>query len=314
MRRQVLISAMAGAVCLVSGSGIALAAAWQNAQAGSGGGKADVLGQPTGGSASGATQTSLNLSWNAPTGLAPGGYKVFRNGSEITTGGAGSCNSPSGPSCQDSGLANNTTYIYTVKATKGSWLSAASDPFQGKTLAQATTVASIALANSGNSGSHAGKAEPGDTVTVTFSAAVTPSTICSGLNDTANTASTVNTASGLTATITDGGSGNDSLGLSAASGTCSGSVHFGSINLGSTAWVTGTVNFSGDGTQSGGSATSLAMNAAHTVLTLTLGGKTQNSGSVTSSNVTATYTPDANITDTNGNAISGTGSSTAEQF
>jgi len=64
---------------------------------------------PTGVSASGATASSMAISWNAVTGAA--GYNVYRNGTKANA------LALSATSYTDTGLAAATTYSWTVKAT-----------------------------------------------------------------------------------------------------------------------------------------------------------------------------------------------------
>jgi chitinase len=63
-------------------------------------------GTPSGLTGSATSATTASLSWNAQSGAT--GYNVFRNGTKVA--------SPTGPSFDDSGLAAQTTYSYTVSA------------------------------------------------------------------------------------------------------------------------------------------------------------------------------------------------------
>lgn len=64
---------------------------------------------PSGLQATAVSPSQINLTWNASTdGVGVTGYKVYRGGTEI--------GSAAGTSYQDNGLAQNTSYTYTVKA------------------------------------------------------------------------------------------------------------------------------------------------------------------------------------------------------
>ena len=93
-----------------------------------------VINPPTGGSATNPTTTSLLISWTAPsTGAPPSGYTLTRNGAAVPSG-SGCYGTIGSTSCTDSGLAEKTTYTYTVSAILGSnWISSASSSFQGTT-------------------------------------------------------------------------------------------------------------------------------------------------------------------------------------
>ncbi|HEY8050068.1 MAG TPA: PHB depolymerase family esterase [Ramlibacter sp.] len=74
---------------------------------GSGGGGGS-LPAPTGVATSGATNTTMNVSWNAVTGAS--GYNVFRNGTKVNG------SKVTATSYSDSGLSPATTYTWTVAA------------------------------------------------------------------------------------------------------------------------------------------------------------------------------------------------------
>ncbi|MEJ6022760.1 extracellular catalytic domain type 2 short-chain-length polyhydroxyalkanoate depolymerase [Ramlibacter sp. PS4R-6] len=73
-----------------------------------GGGGGGTLPAPTGVATSGATNTTMNITWGAVTGAS--GYNVFRNGGKVN----GSL--VAGTSFTDSGLAAGTTYSWSVAA------------------------------------------------------------------------------------------------------------------------------------------------------------------------------------------------------
>jgi prepilin-type N-terminal cleavage/methylation domain-containing protein len=154
--------------------------------------------------------------------------------------------------------------------------------------AQAVFAAGLQVANGGT----AGKADRSDTITITYPRAVNESTLCNTWTTNVNQSIAGNNV--VTATITDGGSGNDVLTVSTSSGC---TFNLGSIDLGSAAWVNATTTYKG----TGGNVSSLAFTAATNTLKITLG-----TGSGSGANVatqTMTYTPSAAIKDTVGGAF-----------
>jgi poly(3-hydroxybutyrate) depolymerase len=98
----------------------------QLASGGGGGGGGDPLPAPTGVATSGATASSMTISWAAVSGAT--GYHVYRNGGRVTA-------SPvAGTSHVDTGLAAGTTYSWTVTdLNAGGVESAPSAPATGTT-------------------------------------------------------------------------------------------------------------------------------------------------------------------------------------
>jgi type II secretory pathway pseudopilin PulG len=164
------------------------------------------------------------------------------------------------------------------------------------TIAFPPTITSVQLVNGGTT---AGKVEKGDQIKVTFSKAMDTTTFCSGWDGT----SAISGNGQVVVTLTNGTSGaNDSVTVTTTSGC---TFNFGTINLGSTAYVSGgNTTFSGNGSNK----STIAWSSATKTLTITLGaaGGSGTVATVASSN--AVYTPSAAITDTVGLAVSGTGS------
>ena len=99
---------------------------------GSGGGGGGTLPAPTGVAASGATNTTMNITWGAVTGAS--GYNVFRNGGKVN----GSL--VAGTSFTDSGLTAATTYSWAVAAVDSSGAQGTmSSPASGTTTGTAAT-------------------------------------------------------------------------------------------------------------------------------------------------------------------------------
>jgi len=199
----------------------------------------------------------------------------------------------------DTSVSSNTCYEYKYTASDnvGNSVTYTSGSVAIDTVAP--TINSVTLANGGTT---AGKIEKGDTITVVFSEQMSVSGFCSTWTsgDTNNQSLTV--SGDVTVTLADGGAGNDTI--SVTSGTCT--FNFGSINLGSTAYVTGgSLTFNGSGSTNKSTITWTA--SSHT-LVITLGAQSGSGtpGTVTAS--TATYTPSGSLTDSAGNAVSGTGS------
>jgi hypothetical protein len=146
-----------------------------------------------------------------------------------------------------------------------------------------------------------GQAGAGDTASITFSEPLAVASICSTWSgDTTNQQVAGN---GNVATIADNVTANDTLSsVVTASSNCSSVVHVGVIDLGSTGWVTATATFSGNGKNS---RTLAEWTVASSTLTITLGSLTTGTAGTVSGVVTATYTPDAGLTDVAGNAVAG---------
>jgi hypothetical protein len=160
------------------------------------------------------------------------------------------------------------------------------------TIAAGPTIASVTLANGGTI---QGRLEQNDTITVVFSAQMSVSSFCSAWSGDASNQS-LNSNNDVTVTATDGsGATNDSLTVTSA--TCT--FRFGSINLGSNAYLSGgNATFSGVG----GSRSSIGWTAATRTLTITLGAQTGGTvATVTSS--TPIYTASGSITDVGGNPL-----------
>jgi hypothetical protein len=148
-------------------------------------------------------------------------------------------------------------------------------------------------------GATAGKAEQGDRVVATFSETLRVSTMCSTWSGDFSD-QTLAALGDVTVTLTDGGVGNDTLTVTSASCT----FHFGTINLGSTGYVTGVnVTFSGSTTAD---RSTIAWSASTRTLTITLGHSAGVGVAGTVASSAATYTPDAAIKSGFGTTITGT--------
>lgn len=113
---------------------------------GGGGGGGTVLPAPTGVATSGATNSSMTVSWIAVSGAA--GYNVYRNGSKVTAAPV------TATSYNDTGLAASTSYSWTVAAVdgagaEGALSSAATGTTTGGVAAQCFTSSNYAHTTAG---------------------------------------------------------------------------------------------------------------------------------------------------------------------
>jgi type II secretory pathway component PulJ len=155
------------------------------------------------------------------------------------------------------------------------------------------TIVSVTLANGG---SIQGRIEEDDTITVVFSQEMSVSSFCSTWSNDANNQS-LSSNGDVTVTVTDGtGATNDSLTVTSA--TCT--FRFGSINLGSNAYLSGgNATFSGNGSNK----STIAWTAATNTLVITLGAKSGGTPATVASS-TPIYTASGLITNSSGVAIS----------
>jgi len=141
-----------------------------------------------------------------------------------------------------------------------------------------------------------GRVDAGDSFTVSFSDVVAVSTLCSTWSGDASD-QVLNGDGQVVVTLTNGGAGNDTMTLS--SGACT--INLGSLNLGSTAYTTATVTFSGAGTNR---STMTWSSATHT-LTVTLGA-VSGAGPATVTSSTPVFTPSVAVTNPAGVSAGGT--------
>jgi hypothetical protein len=154
--------------------------------------------------------------------------------------------------------------------------------------ASATTVlGALAVTNGGT----ANQIDKGDTIAITLVQPLLPGSLCSSLTG----SNTLQTKDSM-AVVTDGGTGHDTLTLSDTNTTdCSTGFHFGSIDLGSTGWVTGggSISFGGPGV---GNGSAITYSTTTRTLTIVLGKANPTGGAVAgtvTSGPTAIWTPPA---------------------
>jgi len=206
--------------------------------------------------------------------------------------------------CPNTGLTANTQYTYNVFSNLNSWVSAGSATASATTQASASTgVSALTISNKNSApAGTAGKTDSGDKITITFSAAIKASTVCSAWSDTGNQSS--NTAT-VRIVGTPDDSGNDALTINAWSGCAT--FHFGSVDLGSPSYQLSSSGNSNKPVEFTGS--TIAYDATAHSLTITLGTAVTNDSShgliastAVSSSI-ATWTVDAGIKDANNASI-----------
>jgi hypothetical protein len=227
-----------------------------------------------------------------------------------TTGGSGSGavtyavvnGTATGCSVPSSTLTATTAGTCLVTATK-----AASTGYNQTSSIQTTVVFSPATTITGfTTTNQSGTPGAGDTMTMTFSAALNPSTICS-LWPTNGTAYSSSVA---TITLSNPTSGNDTMSI--ADAACTGGLNYFAsnlLNLGAAGYVGGTA----PSTAVFGSST-IAINAANTVVTITFGTLTSGSVANIATNPGVTYLPSSSILDQNGNPVSGSFTDSTSKF
>jgi len=291
-------------VALVSLTAAPAIAAWKTTGTGSGGVTAATLAAPAAATAAAASASSVAITaTGAPaSGPTPSGYRVIR---VVPSVGVPCTALALNATCSDTGRASNTSYVYGVKSELANWLSPTLMKL-GPVTYSGFYAATLSLSNGG---SISGQLEKGDVVTVAFSQLVQVSSVCSTwtAGDGSDQAITSNNVA--TATVTDNGAvttGNDALTVTVTTSACGGSLHFGTVDLGSKKFVSGG-NLSFGGTGSG--TTDITYTVATKSLAIKLG--TRNIGAATvgtdaSSVNIGLYTPDTAIKQTGSTpAISG---------
>ena len=142
----------------------------------------------------------------------------------------------------------------------------------------------------------AGRVDAGDQLVVTYSDALAVSSMCSAWT-TNGTDQSLAADNDVTVTLTNGGTGNDTLTVTSASCT----LNLGSLNLGSTAFTTASVTFKG----AGANKSTVAWNDAAHKLTVTLGA-VSGAGTAVVSSSTPVFTPSTNATIVGGTPLGGT--------
>ncbi len=273
-----------------------------------------TIGAPTLSFTSPTTLTSLegDLSGNL-TQFLPGQSVTFRlddpSGGTVLTGSTSPIPSDGSATMSVKIPRGTTNGSHTVYAL-GNQGDVASAPFEVAVTPPEPT--SLALNNGGGTGSSSGRPGAGDWLDVTYSQALDVASLCSTWSgDSTNQSVTGDNIVSVTIANNAAASGNDKLTVATSAAACGGSFAFGSVDLGSTSFVTGDVVFNGSGTNK----STIAWDASAFKLTITLGAKLSgpNPGRV-NTNVTATYTPDPGIRNPSWTPITGSASVTAISF
>ena len=203
------------------------------------------------------------------------------------------------------GTSNGSHTVYTV-ANNGESASATIG-----VNVEAPTPTDLVTTNTGGSGG-LGRPAQGDVVEVTYSQRLDVASMCSTwTGDTTSQFINGDLSVGVTISNNAAPSGNDQLTLPVAASVCGGTFNFGTIDLGSNAFVTANSTFAG----SGASRTTVSWDPTTRVLSIKLGALYSGAAPVkVSSSVTAKYTPSAALRNSSWVPITGTASKTAVHF
>jgi hypothetical protein len=153
---------------------------------------------------------------------------------------------------------------------------------------------SIAITNGGGPGHNVGRPDAADKITVVYSEVLAKTNFCTGWTGTGNPTLDVdgNKAAGAT--------GNDTMTLdqSTLNMTCTGGLHFGSVDLGGTGYFT-----SATAVDFNKSTVTLTSSATQSTLVITLGTIKAGTVGTVSTNKVATYTPDSALSDGSGHSV-----------
>jgi signal peptidase I len=177
---------------------------------------------------------------------------------------------------------------FTVTATDAASLT---DTFTGSVTADITAPGGSAVTTTNRTGGNSGRAEQGDSATVTFSEAIEPESILAGWDGAARN---------VQAAIVDGGASNDLLRVY-DSGTFDVARYLpiGTFELGRTDFLSGSYTVFGLSSAAG---TPSTMTLSGRTLTIVLGSLDSGSVPSASANASERYTPVATLTDLAGNA------------
>lgn len=176
------------------------------------------------------------------------------------------------------------TYTYSIAATDSGSRSATQT---GLTVVVDNTAPSASDIQTTNGGSIAGRAEPGDTMTFTFSEPIEPNSILSGWTG---------SSTSVVVRLNDGGLGNDTVTIYNSANTAQ--LPLGSVSLARTDYTSANRTFGASGTAS-------TMVLSGSAITVTLG--TQSAAATTAASTgTMSWTPSATATDRAANACTTT--------
>ncbi|MDQ1480939.1 MAG: hypothetical protein QOI44_1800 [Actinomycetota bacterium] len=241
---------------------------------------------------------SITTASPLPAGTQTLAYSTTLAGSGGTTAYSWSATGlPAGLSINTGGVISGTPTAagtFTVAATLTDSAGATATSNLSLTINAAPVISTVALTNTGGVGG-AGKIEKADVITVTFSAQMSVSSFCSTWSgDTTDQSLSAN--SDVTVNVSDGaGATNDALTVTSA--TCT--FRFGSIDLGSNAYVSAATSFGGSSTAN---KSTITYTASTRTLTITLGAKISGTVAAVASS-TPIYTASGSILGSSGAAI-----------
>jgi hypothetical protein len=230
-------------------------------------------------------------------------------GASVTFAATGCTANPQPYSCVVTSGSNGqvTSSAFTANTTLGSYtISASATGTSSASFSESNVQTAIASLATANGGSTAGETEANDTITITFSGQIDASKVCSAW--TKGSTGTQSASTGSVVTVSNTGSGDNILNFTTAPTAC-GTFRFGSIDLGSSQYVT----------SSGGSHkpltfgnSTISYNGTTRTLQIMLGSTVGGGGtaSVVSSSALS-LALDPGIVDTGGNSLSGDNLTTA---
>jgi hypothetical protein len=166
----------------------------------------------------------------------------------------------------------------------------------------------LAVANVSGGGGTVGRPEKGDTVTITWSEALLADSICTSFDDSSVVTVDGNDSQAITRIKDHAAAPTTTFDqLDVTTFPCA--LNFGSMTLGSTAYVTATRTFAANPSAD---RTSGTWNPTAKTFQLKLG--TASGATVVVASSTVVYTPDPDLADLSGNLASGTATSTGTQF
>jgi hypothetical protein len=236
----------------------------------------------------------------------PGASVTFTapsNGASATFGTSSTCPPSQGAtSCvattDNNGVATSSTF--TASAKGGTYKISASTPGAGQVTFAETDQpdTSISALSTADGSGTAGQIGAGDTITVTFSGPIDPSTVCSGWTGTGSQSA----SAGSVVTVSGGGSSDDVLKFTQGPTAC-GTFRFGTIDLGSGQYYVPPSKGGGNLTFSG---STIAYDPTADTLTITLGTMT-NPGTLSkvSAGSSLVLSLSAGILDAGDNALTG---------
>jgi type II secretory pathway component PulJ len=268
------------------------------------------------------TPTSFTITVNggASASIAAGAQATLAE-SGLPGGATGTVTMTSGTTLCSFSYPTNTSCLTATTLAAGSYPISATFADTDGTYANSTSTNTVTLTVTApptvvgfTSTNQNGAPAASDTIAITFSSAIDPSSVCSTWSGAG--AHTLNNAN-ITVTLTKPGSGHNTMSVVDTT-DCSSGLHIfsgGTLDLGTTGYVTTSTAVFGPNSHCNGGhpCASVALNAADTTLTITLGEQQSGTVGTVASNPGITYTPDPLIT-SGGVSVTGTASDTNPFF